>query len=430
MLVMEYMKHGSLHKLLRDPKFSPDGELVLSILRDITQGVRFLHSATPQVIHGDLKARNILVDSRYRAKVSDFGLSQKKHLGVTGTPFWMAPELLRGQVDNNTASDIFSFGIILVEVYSRQEPYHDEDFKDDVEVLKLVANPDVNKRPTVPLEMPDDARVLMTKCLRGDPTQRPSVEEVDRALKNTVPSLFQPILSDASSMSVDSAHRTKELLFEVFPSHIATRLLQGKKIEPKNRECVTVLCFEILDFPKLTAGMSPLEVSDIVDRFSKQYEYLCQSHGVFQVETTCHSYMVAANMIQDQKNHAAIVLRFATDLLVASENIWIDVTDEKKGCLRLRCGIHSGPAVATVIGLSYPRYCLFGQVADVARDIQENSKPNRILCSSVSATLARSQTPKPILYFGGVIEITNQGFVDTFWANEDCLEKIEESNEL
>lgn len=88
MLVMEYMEHGSLYDLLHNETMVIDGEILLPILRDVTQGVRFLHAANPQVIHGDLKSQNILVDNRFRGKVADFGLSQKKNLGGTGTPFW------------------------------------------------------------------------------------------------------------------------------------------------------------------------------------------------------------------------------------------------------------------------------------------------------------------------------------------------------
>ena len=82
---MEYMDHGSLYDLLQNETMVLDGEQILPLLKDISQGVRFLHSAKPQVIHGDLKAQNILVDGRLRAKVADFGLSQKKRLGAAGT---------------------------------------------------------------------------------------------------------------------------------------------------------------------------------------------------------------------------------------------------------------------------------------------------------------------------------------------------------
>ena len=69
-----------------------DGDLILPILRDIAQGMRFLHVHKPPIIHCDLKAENCLIDSHFRAKVADFGLSAKETLGVTGTPYWMVSE--------------------------------------------------------------------------------------------------------------------------------------------------------------------------------------------------------------------------------------------------------------------------------------------------------------------------------------------------
>jgi Protein tyrosine and serine/threonine kinase/ABC transporter, phosphonate, periplasmic substrate-binding protein len=69
MLVMEYMEYGSLYDMLHNETFEIDGTFVLPILRDIAQGLRFLHAANPLVVHGDLKAQNILVDSKLRAKV-------------------------------------------------------------------------------------------------------------------------------------------------------------------------------------------------------------------------------------------------------------------------------------------------------------------------------------------------------------------------
>ena len=99
---MEYMSLGSLYDFIRstsrgDSQRGFENTTLerkrASILEDVAHGVRFLHAFQPAVIHGDLKSRNVLLDSRFGAKVTDFGLSAKRDFGAAGTPFWMAPEL-------------------------------------------------------------------------------------------------------------------------------------------------------------------------------------------------------------------------------------------------------------------------------------------------------------------------------------------------
>ena len=70
MIVLEFMEHGSLYDILHNETMPLDDEILIPMLRDISQGCRFLHSAEPQVVHGDLKSPNILVDSKMRSKVS------------------------------------------------------------------------------------------------------------------------------------------------------------------------------------------------------------------------------------------------------------------------------------------------------------------------------------------------------------------------
>jgi hypothetical protein len=96
-LVMELMQHGSLFYLLHNETMVLEGDILIGVMRNIVSGMRFLHASEPAVIHSDLNAANILIDETFKAKVSDFGLSQKKQLGMVGTPYWMAPELLCGQ---------------------------------------------------------------------------------------------------------------------------------------------------------------------------------------------------------------------------------------------------------------------------------------------------------------------------------------------
>eukprot|EP00980_Cylindrotheca_fusiformis_P026622 scaffold16657_cov105-Cylindrotheca_fusiformis.AAC.1 len=107
---MEYMGNGSLFDLLQNETLYTGGEIIMQIVRDVAQGLRFLHASKPPILHGDLKAKNILIDSRFRAKVCDFGLAVKSKGGLSGTPYWMAPEYLRRKTQYNSTCDIYSFG--------------------------------------------------------------------------------------------------------------------------------------------------------------------------------------------------------------------------------------------------------------------------------------------------------------------------------
>jgi serine/threonine protein kinase len=110
MMVMEYMHFGSLYDILRNESVLLEDRLLVNTLIEVASGLRFLHSSKPHIVHGDLKCKNILVDERFRAKVADFGLAPHKgYFGnkkATGTPLWMAPELIRGVSGNTPESDM------------------------------------------------------------------------------------------------------------------------------------------------------------------------------------------------------------------------------------------------------------------------------------------------------------------------------------
>lgn len=220
MLVMEYMEHGSLYDILHNNTVLLDGSLVLPILQDIARGTRFLHAATPTVIHGDLKAANVLVDGRFRAKVADFGFSAKKNTASFGTPFWMAPELLSRKSPCSTESDVYAFGILLYEVYSRKEPYEGEPVK---RVLREVMDIDIQKRPPIPKGCPPLIASIMADCGHADAEKRPNFEEIDLHLKRVDSSSVEPVHQTRAS-------RNEDLVYQLFPKHIAEALQDGRQV--------------------------------------------------------------------------------------------------------------------------------------------------------------------------------------------------------
>lgn len=183
LLVLEYMERGSLADLLHENQGVLGGDVVLPLLRDIIQGLRFLHAS--EIVHGDLMAQHILIDSNFRAKLSCCRLSSKNLIAIadrrpTGTPYWMAPEILRHETYNTKASDMYAFGVILYEIFSRKLPYEGEDSN---KVLNRVADKQVQKRLPVPFGCPSEAAELMNACFREEPEDRPTAGEIDIRLK-------------------------------------------------------------------------------------------------------------------------------------------------------------------------------------------------------------------------------------------------------
>ncbi|KAL7518512.1 hypothetical protein ACHAWX_003330 [Stephanocyclus meneghinianus] len=357
-LILEYMDRGSLYDILHNDTVSFDGEVLLPILQDICQGLRFLHSANPSIIHGDLKSANILVDSKSRAKIADFGLTQKKKVGIVGTPFWMSPELLRGDCGNTTASDVYSFGIILFEVYSRKDPYYNE-VNDVKTVLLQVCDPNINKRPPVPPACPDTIGVIMRECLDGDPTVRPTFEELDMRLKRERVENVEPgdMHLTVQKKSSDHLNRAESFMYEIFPRHIADALREGRKVEPEHHDCVTVFFSDIVNFTTISQELGHKKVAAMLHRLYSKFDALSEKHTVFKIEVIGDAYLAVTNLVEDQKDdHVKRIAEFSIDAVKAASEVFFDEEDFSRGRVQIRVGFHSGPVIADILGTRLPKY--------------------------------------------------------------------------
>lgn len=109
------------------------------------------------------------------------------------------------------------------------------------EVLRLVADKNVNKRPEIPREMPPLVQSLMTDCLVTDPQQRPTFTELDqRLLRVDEKSLV------AGHGLRSSKRKTNISLFDIFPREVAEALSAGRKVEATHRDVVTIFFSDIV----------------------------------------------------------------------------------------------------------------------------------------------------------------------------------------
>ncbi|CAI5708637.1 unnamed protein product [Peronospora farinosa] len=188
-LVIEYLPRGSLWNVLRQDVVIDMGKRY-GFARDTALGMNYLHSFQPPILHRDLKSPNLLIDSSYGLKISDFGLARvRAHFqtmtGNCGTTQWMAPEVLAAEKYTEKA-DVFSYGVVVWETVTRQCPY--EGLTQIQAALGVLNN---NLRPTVPEKCPPLFKKLMTLCWGSTPEQRPSFKDVleilNRSTDSSVP---------------------------------------------------------------------------------------------------------------------------------------------------------------------------------------------------------------------------------------------------
>ncbi|KAK8502532.1 hypothetical protein V6N13_095603 [Hibiscus sabdariffa] len=203
LLVYEFMQKGSLENHLFKKGVQPISWATrMHIARGVAQGLTFLHSLDANVIYRDLKASNILLDSDYNAKLSDFGLARDGPTGdnthvstrVVGTQGYAAPEYVAtGHL--TPKSDVYSFGVVLLELLSGRRAIDDERVGFSEETLVEWAKPFLIDNRKV-LRIMDTrlggqyskkgaqvAAALALQCLHTDPKNRPSMADVLASLE-------------------------------------------------------------------------------------------------------------------------------------------------------------------------------------------------------------------------------------------------------
>lgn len=124
-IVLQYCARGSLWSTIQNLDIPISWEDRRKFALDTARGVNYLHTCSPPIIHRDLKSLNLLLDDSYKVKLADFGWTkglENYMTGKIGTYQWMAPEVIASQKYSQKA-DVFSYGIILWEIASREPPF-------------------------------------------------------------------------------------------------------------------------------------------------------------------------------------------------------------------------------------------------------------------------------------------------------------------
>ncbi|KAG8247882.1 Retinal guanylyl cyclase 1 [Homalodisca vitripennis] len=158
--------------------------------------------------------------------------------------------------------------------------------------------------------------------------------------------------------------KTEQLLNRMLPSSVAEKLKLGQPVDPEDFSEVTIYFSDIVGFTTISAYSTPFEVVDLLNDLYTCFDATINAYNVYKVETIGDAYMVVGGLPVRMSDHANQIATMALDLLHQSGKFKIRHLPFTP--LRLRIGLHTGPCCAGVVGLTMPRYCLFGDTVNTA----------------------------------------------------------------
>ncbi|KAI9202917.1 kinase-like domain-containing protein, partial [Polychytrium aggregatum] len=186
-MVSPFMPNGTLRDYVANSNISLEEKL--SLLYQVASALAYLHAR--RIIHGDLKAANVLLDRSFQAVVTDFGLSRTKHTSASmnpnrtngpsgGTEGYMAPEMLDDENPSGTTmkTDVYAFAITMYEVLNNADPVWvsaDGQALRSRVIERMVCN---GRRPARFDGIPDQIWSLIEACWHQDPAMRPTFSSI------------------------------------------------------------------------------------------------------------------------------------------------------------------------------------------------------------------------------------------------------------
>ncbi|OWM79550.1 mitogen-activated protein kinase kinase kinase YODA [Punica granatum] len=170
-IYLEYVSGGSIYKILQE--YGQLGELAIrSYTQQILSGLAYLHAKN--TVHRDIKGANILVDPNGRVKLADFGMAkhitgQSCPLSFKGSPYWMAPEVIKNSNGCNLAVDIWSLGCTVLEMATTKPPWSQYE---GVAAMFKIGNS--KELPAIPDHLSEDGKDFIRQCLQRNPLHRPA----------------------------------------------------------------------------------------------------------------------------------------------------------------------------------------------------------------------------------------------------------------
>ena len=236
-IVMEYAEGGDLWKYIqnRNGKLIPEKQIIIWI-KQLCSALNYIHSKN--ILHRDLKSRNIFLDVKNNAKLGDFGIAKVlEHTGdfaktMVGSPFYLSPEICNG-VPYDEKTDIWSLGCVFYEMCTLTPAFNGNNMGNVV--MKIL----MQKQQPIPRTYSKELSKLIDSMLQKEPSDRPNLSEIlDMNIfkpKNTTQpeKVKTPVSPPSHVLDLNFQPETKKRNPPVSVRHSHTPISPQRKQSPK-----------------------------------------------------------------------------------------------------------------------------------------------------------------------------------------------------
>lgn len=202
--------------------------------------------------------------------------------------------------------------------------------------------------------------------------------------------------------------KSERLLLNILPVAVAQRLKEGHREIADHFELATVLFSDIVGFTALSEKVAPKQLVGRLNRIFSAFDILAEKHNLEKIKTIGDAYMVAGGFPEARDGHVKDVCAMALDMLIAVEQCHRD----GELPVDIRIGIHTGPAVAGVIGTKKFAYDVWGDTVNTASRMESSGDSGRIQISEQVAAMLDGEFE---IEERGTVELKGKGPMKTYW---------------
>ncbi len=201
--------------------------------------------------------------------------------------------------------------------------------------------------------------------------------------------------------------KSEQLLLNILPESIASRLKESNKTIADSFASVTILFADIVGFTKLSSQVSPVELVELLNQIFSAFDELADKHQLEKIKTIGDAYMVVGGIPEPRVDHAEAIAEMALDMQAEI----FKISQESQQDFAIRIGINSGEVVAGVIGKKKFIYDLWGDAVNTASRMESHGIPNTI---HVTIDTYNLLADKYLFEERGIIDVKGKGEMQTY----------------